>query len=172
MATEPLSEPSGDDDPEDDSGLSLFDGASAHPERARAADGSEPGIVPVALGGTGAVALLVALLSWVNTGLLEPFTIGMAVLAVVLLRVAWATRVQPTEVSVSDGGVVTVVRRGDTHRFDLGSATVRVEVTGHPGDAGWRVRLYRRSLDPVDVDATMVDPEAFLAQLRAHRPDL
>lgn len=153
-------------------GLTLFDDAPTTAERSRAADGSEPGVVPIALGGTGAVALLVALLSWSNNGLLKPITLVMFVAAAVLLRVAWATRVVPTDVTISDGGVVSIVRKGETQRFDLASPTTRVEVLGRPDDRDWRVRLYRRALAPCDVDASMVDPETFLAQLRAHRPDL
>lgn len=73
--------------------------------------------MPIAFGATALVALLVALLAWSNTGLLEPITLIMFV-AADLGRVAWATRVVGSEVSIS-AGVVSIVRKGFTHRFDL-----------------------------------------------------
>ncbi|WP_181407607.1 hypothetical protein [Nocardioides sambongensis] len=43
---------------------------------------------------------------------------------------------------------------------------------GRPGDSGWQVRFRRRGLDPYVVDASMVDPHAFVRQLREWRPEL
>ena len=149
----------------------LFDDAgSASIDPTRAPDGSEPGILPIALAAVGTVCLLVGLLSWANNGFFTIFTPLMIGIGTAFASAAWQTRVVRVEVTVVDG-VVTIVRGDTTHSFDLRNTTTRFEVFGQPGDSDWRVRFYRRGLDPLDVDAQMVDPEAFVARLREYRPE-
>lgn len=138
---------------------------------ARSADGSDPILLPIALAGTAAAVFLVALLSLANNGFLSLFSLGALLASGLLARAAWRTRVVPVEVWVEEG--VVQVRRGDQAlTFDLTSETTRLEVSGDTDDTHWRVRFYRRALDPFDVDATMVDPEEFMAVLRRYRPGL
>lgn|GEM_PF-2215719 len=138
---------------------------------ARSADGSDPIVLPIALAGTAAAVFLVALLSLANNGFLNLFSLGALLASGLLGRAAWRTRVVPVEVWVEEG--VVQVRRGDQAlSFDLTNAATRLEVSGDTDDTHWRVRFYRRALDPFDVDATMVDPEEFMALLRRYRPGL
>ncbi|CAN5569054.1 hypothetical protein BH11ACT8_BH11ACT8_17480 [soil metagenome] len=151
--------------------LSLFDDVGTDIDPDRAPDGSEPGVLPIALAAVATVAFLSALLSWANNGLLEVFTLLMLAVGTLFAWAAWSTRVLRVEVSVVDG-VVLVVRGDDTHRFDLRNPATRVEVIGSPGDTDWKVRFYRRALEPCDVDARMVHAHDFLAKLREYRPEL
>lgn len=135
----------------------------------RSVDGSDRLVLPIALAATSLVVFLVALLSLANNGFLSLFSIGTLIAAGALARAAWATRIVPVEVWVDRG--VVLIRRGDASlSFDLTSSSLKFEVTGRPGDSDWRVRFYRRGMQPVDVDATMVDPDAFMAQLDRYRP--
>lgn len=155
--------------PDDSHSLSLFDDVAApEPDGRLAADGSDRAVPPLVLGATALVAALVAVLT-VASGGPWVFTVAMLVLAAVLGWTAHRTRVVPVRVDLRDG-TVEVERRGDTKHFDLRSDQVRLDVRGAPEDADWRVRFHRRSLDPVDIDASMVDPADFMAHLREHRP--
>jgi hypothetical protein len=156
---------------------SLADGGAASEGRggprsiARSADGSDPILLPIALAGTAAAVFLVALLSLANNGFLSLFSLGALLASGLLARAAWRTRVVPVEVWVEEG--IVQVRRGDQAlAFDLTNETTRLEVSGDTDDTHWRVRFYRRALDPFDVDATMVDPEEFMAVLRRYRSEL
>jgi len=151
----------------DPSSLTLFDdNDSLSP-----GTGADHGVLPVALGGTAFVLLVVGVLSLVNNGLASPFTLLMLGLAGVLGWTAWQVRPVGSTVHVEDG-VVKIERAGSTYRFDLRSETCRVDVLGTPGDDGWRVVFRRGRLDPCTVDASMVDPARFLAEVRKHRPGL
>ncbi len=135
----------------------------------RSVDGSDRLVLPIALAATALVVFLVAVLSLANNGFLSLFSIGTLLAAGGLARAAWATRIVPVEVWVDRG--VVLIRRGDASlNFDLTSDALRFEVTGQPGDLDWRVRFYRRGLEPCDVDASMVDADAFMEQLRRYRP--
>lgn len=154
---------------ENSSTLSLFDGA----ERADVAggDGSDPRVLSFVLGATAVVAGMVTLLALINGNL---FTIFGLVMVLVTISLTWAaarTKVVPVEVSVVRG-IVYVEQGETTHRFDVRKPETKVEVSGRPGDAGWTVRFLRRGLDPFVVDASMVDPDTFLHQLREFRPEL
>ena len=133
--------------------------------------GAAQGVLPVALGGVGFVLLVVGVLSLVNNGLSSPFTLLMLGVAAVLGWTAWQVRPVGATVHVEDG-VVKVERAGTTYRFDLRSDTCRVDTFGSPGDEDWRAVFRRGRLDPFTVDASMVDPPAFLAELREYRPGL
>lgn len=134
-------------------------------------DGSDPRILSVALGATSIVAGLVALLALANGNLFTAFGLGMVVLAVGLAFAAARMRVQPVEVTVTLG-VVHIKRGESSFHFDLRTDATRVEQLGRPGDSGWQVRFLRRHMDPFVVDARMVDPASFVAQLREWRPSL
>ncbi len=84
---------------------------------------------------------------------------------------AWEVRPIGATVHVEDG-VVKVERAGTTYRFDLRSDSCRVDTFGQPDDEGWRAVFRRGRLEPFTVDASMVDPPAFVAELRRHRPGL
>lgn len=150
--------------------LPLFDENTDTPDGLiRSVDGSDRLVLPIALAATALVVFLVALLSFANNGFLDLFSIGTLIASGGLARAAWLTRIVPVEVWVDRG--VVLIRRGDASlSFDLTSASLKFEVTGMPGDDNWRVRFYRRGLAPVDVDARMVDPDAFMAQLDRYRP--
>ena len=153
-----------------DGRLPLFDDNTDTPDGLiRSVDGSDRLVLPIALAATALVVFLVALLSLANNGFLDLFSIGTLIASGGLARAAWLTRIVPVEVWVDRG--VVLIRRGDASlSFDLSSPSLKFEVTGRPGDDSWRVRFYRRGLEPVDVDATMVDPDAFMAQLDRYRP--
>ena len=149
--------------------LSLFDSPQMSSRPTLAADGSDPGVLPMALLGLAVVAGLAAGLALLNGRV----TFGVVMLAATGL-LGWAAHaswVSPVEVSVNRG-VVYVEQGQDKHRFDLRSEATHLEVLGVAGDLDWQVRFARRGLDPVVVHAGHVDPQAFLAQLRHYRPDL
>jgi len=150
--------------------LPLFDTANEAPDGViRAVDGSDRLVLPIALAATSLVVFLVALLSLANNGFLSLFSIGALLASGLLARGAWAMRVVPMEVWVDRD--VVLVRRGDAAlSFDLTSDALRLDITGQPGDLDWRVRFYRRGLEPCDIDASMVDPDGFMEQLRRYRP--
>lgn len=149
--------------------ISIFDGAAE--DHAVRDDGSDPRIMSVALGATAVVAGLVALLALLNGNLATPFGLAMVALACILGYAATLSRPQPVEISVNHG-VVYAERGGTTYRFDLRSEATHVEMVGNPGDAYWQVKFLRRHMDPFVVDADMVDPASFVAQLREYRPAL
>jgi hypothetical protein len=97
---------------------------------------------------------------------------GLLLLALLLLFVAARSRRTTAHVTIDDHGVVDI-RSGETHhRFDVYDTGTDLEVVGEPGQRGWQVRFLRRALPPVVVDASMVEPEAFLRELRRWRPGL
>lgn len=150
--------------------LPLFDDAAETPDGLiRSVDGSDRLLLPIALAALALVVFLVAILSLANNGFLSLFSIGSLLAAGLLTRAAWATRIVPVEVWVDRG--VVLVRRGDASlNFDLSSDSLRCDINGVPGDLDWRVRFYRRGLEPCDIDASMVDADAFMEQLRRYRP--
>ncbi|WP_370246470.1 hypothetical protein [Nocardioides sp.] len=68
------------------------------------------------------------------------------------------------------GGQLEVVRGAERDVFDLTSRYTRIQIVGEPGRRGWKVRFARFGRDPLVIDASMVDPHAFLAELNRHRP--
>ncbi|HET9423324.1 MAG TPA: hypothetical protein VFO49_19460 [Nocardioides sp.] len=151
--------------------LSLFDDLPDEEAGPRAADGSDPAVLPIALGATALVAAMVALLAALDRGLGSPVALVMLGLACLLAYLAWNSRVERFEVSVSRG-MVYIDSSSNSYRFDLRQPTTEVEMTGRPGEGGWQVRFLRRHLDPFTVDATMVEPAEFVRQLREWRPEL
>lgn len=152
-----------------DHSLSLFDQPQASVRGSLAADGSDPGVLPMALLGLAVVAGLATALALLNGRMV----FGTVMLAATGL-LGWAARatwVAPVQVDVIRG-VVYVEQGQEKHRFDLRSEATRVEVRGRAGDLDWEVRFARRGLDPVVVHAGHVDAHAFLAQMREYRPEL
>ncbi len=149
--------------------LSLFDDRAGS---TTPGDGTDPRIVSVVLWATAIVAGMVTALAFLNGNLLTWFGAGMVLLTIGLGYAAYRARVQPVTVHVTTRGVVVAEQRGTTYRFDLRNVETRVEQRGRVGDADWQIRFLRRSLDPLVIDATMVDPEDLLARLREHRPEL
>lgn len=151
--------------------LSLFDDLPPDDTPGVAADGSDPAVVPVALGGTAVVTGMVAILAAVDRGILSPVALLMTALTCLLAYLAFNSRVETFEVSVSRG-MVYIDSSSNSYRFDLRSTSTQVEMSSHPGQPGWQVRFVRRHLDPFVVDATMVNPHDFVRQLREWRPEL
>ena len=151
--------------------LSLFDDLPDAEPSPRAADGSDPAVLPIALGATALVAAMVALLAALDRGLASPVALVMLGLAGLLAYLAFQSRVERFEVSVSRG-MVYIDSSSNSYRFDLRQPTTEVEMTGQPGEPGWQVRFLRRHLDPFTVTTTMVDPVEFVRQLREWRPEL
>ncbi len=156
---------------EADSAFNLFTDEGGEAVPSLAGDGSDARVVSVALGATSVVAGMVALLALVNGNLFTAFGVGMVLLAIGLAIAAARMRVQAVEVTVTRG-IVHIQRGESSFRFDLRSDATKVEQLGRPGDSGWQVRFLRRNMDPFVVDAGMVDPAAFVAQLREWRPSL
>jgi hypothetical protein len=155
----------------DDDRLSLFDDLAADDTSGLAADGSDRGVLPMALGATAVVAAMVGVLAAYDRGVASPVAILMFVLTILLGYLAWNRRAERFEVSVSRG-MVYIDSSSSSYRFDLRTPKTQVEMSGRPGEAGWQVRFLRRHLDPFTVDATMVDPAEFVRQLREWRPEL
>lgn len=157
-------------EPDADASLSLFDRAQGgEPGSSLAPDGSDPTVLPMALLALAVASGLAAALALLG----GRTTFGLVALGVAAL-LGWGSRatwVMPVEVHV-DRGVVLVAQGRERHRFDLRSDATRVAVHGEPGDLDWQVRFARQGSDPVVVHGGQVDAEAFLAQLREHRPDL
>jgi hypothetical protein len=153
-----------------DARLPLLDHVDESPDGVlRSIDGSDRLVLPIALAATALVVFLVAVLSLANNGFLSLFSIGSLLVSGLLARLAWAMRIVPVEVWVDRG--VVLIRRGDNSlSFDLTSDALRLDVHGEPGDRDWRVRFHRRGLEPCDIDASMVDPDAFMEHLRRYRP--
>lgn len=151
--------------------LSLFDDLAPDDTPGRAADGSDPGVLPIALGGTAVVTTMVGVLAAFDRGLFSPVALLMFALTCLLGYLAWNSRVERFQVSVSRG-MVYVDSSSTSYRFDLRSSTTQVEMVGVPGEPGWQVRFLRRHLDPFTIDASMVDPIQFVRQLREWRPEL
>lgn len=152
--------------------LSLFDDVAPGDDTpGRAADGSDPSVLPMALTGTAVVTAMVGVLAAYNRGVASLFAILMFALTALLAYLAWNSRVEKFEVSVSRG-MVYIDSGSNSYRFDLRTPTTRIEMTGQPGEADWQVRFLRRHLAPFTVDSTMVDPTEFVRQLREWRPEL
>jgi hypothetical protein len=149
------------------SSLSLFEGGSGTGVRT-GGEQSDTRILSLVLTATAVVSAMVVLLALLNGNLLSVFGLFMLLLTAGLAWGAIATRVEPTTVYVTRG--VVHIEQGDTkYRFDLSHRDTRIEQHGAPGDADWRVVLSRRHTGPFTVDATLVDPEKFAAQVEQYR---
>jgi len=152
--------------------LSLFDDLQPEDDtQGYAEDGSDPTVVPLALGGTAVVTGMVAVFAIFDRGLFSPLALLLIAITALLGYLAWNSKVETFEVSVSRG-MVYIDSSSDSYRFDLRSSTTQLEMVGQPGDPGWELRFLRRHLDPFSVTASMVDPVEFVRQIREWRPEL
>jgi len=83
---------------------------------------------------------------------------------------AWVRR--PVTTVLATGSRLEIHRAGGRHVFDLADIRSPVDVIGVPGERSWRVLFYRRGMAPYVLDATMVDPGAFLRVLHSQRPEV
>ena len=99
-------------------------------------------------------------------------TIGIAGTLAGLTLIIWATRASAVVAKLTVRmGQLEVVANGALHRFDLTSHYTVVDVVGRPGSGGWKVIFHRRGMAPFVVDASMVDPHAFMPVFEFYRPD-
>ena len=99
-------------------------------------------------------------------------TIGIAGTLAGLTLIIWATRASAVVAKLTVRmGQLEVVANGALHRFDLTSHYTVVDVVGRPGSGGWKVIFHRRGMAPFVVDASMVDPHAFMTVFEHYRPD-
>lgn len=145
--------------------------AAPEPTLGLGRDGTDPRVTSLVLAATAVVSGMVTLLAFFNGNLMRPFGLGMLALTIGLAWAAARTRVEPVQVSISNG-VVYGASGGTTYRFDLKSDGTQIDMTGEPGDAYWQVRFMRRHMEPFVVDADMVEPHGFVTQLRHYRPSL
>ncbi|HEY1133366.1 MAG TPA: hypothetical protein VGE77_02220 [Nocardioides sp.] len=98
---------------------------------------------------------------------------ALAGVAAVLTLVVWAIRAgsAPTTV-VIDRGILHITRGTSTSSFDLTNVQLDLEEHGSPGQRSWRLQIHRRSLGPVTIDRSMVDPQKFMDAVRRYRRDL
>jgi hypothetical protein len=113
------------------------------------------------------VLLLAVAVAYADPG---PVTIGLALLLAGVLIATWRVRGRHrTAAVVATGGRLEIVSNGGRHVFDLARRDHPVEAIGLPGDRRWRVLFHRRGMRPYVVDASMVDPGAFIRLLHGHR---
>ncbi|MEN8673975.1 hypothetical protein [Nocardioides sp.] len=142
-------------------------GASREPYTARRRGGS--GFVGALL----AVAGVVTIVTLAIGGTLDvPLGVGLGVASFLAALFAYRRIGRSSTVTLSEEGVLTLVFGDAQHIFDLSTDATDLEMIGSPGDARWAVRLIRRGLSPLEVDAGSVDPMLFTEALRQWRPDL
>lgn len=120
-----------------------------------------------------AVLVVLVLAAAVAYGDPAPSTLGLVLLLVVVLLGAWRmrSRRRPATV-VATGSRLEIMRDGGRHVFDLSRRDNPVDVVGLPGDRHWRVLFHRRGMRPYVVDASMVEPDAFMRVLHAQRAEV
>lgn len=171
--TAPTSPPAGRDSTgQDESPFGLFqEQLTSHPSLV--ADGSDPGVLPIALGGTALVGTMVVFLAALNGNLFTPFGLAIVAITAMLAYFAWMTRVERIEVQLSKGGVVYVERSSSgSLRFDLRHDATRVTMSGDPGTQRWEMTFARGGVGSFTVTSAMVDSNEFVRGVRAYRPDL
>ncbi len=117
--------------------------------------------------------LVTAGMAWVAYDTRDVADAALAGVAAVLTLVVWGVRAgsAPSTV-VIDRGVLHITRGTSTSSFDLTNVQLDVEEHGTAGQRGWRLQIHRRSLGPVTIDRSMVDPVAFMQAVRRYRRDL
>lgn len=117
--------------------------------------------------------LVTAGMAWVAYDTRDVADAALAGVAAVLTLVVWGVRAgsAPSTV-VIDRGILHITRGTSTSSFDLTNVQLDVEEHGTAGQRGWRLQIHRRSLGPVTIDRSMVDPVAFMQAVRRYRRDL
>jgi len=142
-------------------------GATHEPYSARRRGGS--GFVGALL----AVAGVAAIVTLAIDGTLDvPLGVGLGVASFLAALFAYRRIGRSSRVTLTEEGVLTLVFGDAHHSFDLSTDATDLEMVGSPGDAKWAIRLLRRGLSPLEVDAGSVDPMLFTEALRQWRPDL
>lgn len=96
--------------------------------------------------------------------------VGIAATLAVATGIVWAVRAGSSVTRLSlRGSRLEVVRHGTRLVFDLADPQTAVEVVGTPGRRGWKVVFPRRTMDPVVLDASMVDPHELTRAIAFHR---
>lgn len=96
--------------------------------------------------------------------------VGIAATLAVVTGIVWAVRAGSSVTRLSlRGSRLEVVRHGTRLVFDLADPQTAVEVVGKPGRRGWKVVFPRRTMDPVVLDASMVDPHELTRAIAFHR---
>ena len=99
-------------------------------------------------------------------------TVGLAATLLVLTLALWAIRAaSPATHFAVRSGQLEVMQGGGRFVLELHGGYTPIEVMGKPGDRSWKVLFVRRNMDPFVVDASMVDPHAFMEMLRRYRPE-
>ncbi|HEY0951046.1 hypothetical protein [Nocardioides sp.] len=113
---------------------------------------------------------LQAAVAYADPGIL---TLGLALALAGGTVAAWRAWVRrPVTAVLATGSRLEIRRAGGRHVFDLADLRSPVDVIGVAGERTWRVLFYRRGMAPYVLDATMVDPAAFLRVLHAQRPEV
>lgn len=97
--------------------------------------------------------------------------IGIAAVVGVATAIIWAARAGDVVTRLAmTGSRLTIERAGTRSQFDLADPHTPVSVEGQPGESGWQVTFTRRSMSPVVIDSSMVDPAEFMRVFDTHRP--
>lgn len=99
-------------------------------------------------------------------------SVALTVVAAVLLMVAARTSNSPRSVHLDEHGLLEIAFGDTRYAFDLSDPAPELEQVGVPGERGWRIRILRRSMSPVTIDRSLVDPTAFSEAVRQWRPEL
>lgn len=73
---------------------------------------------------------------------------------------------------VVEHGTLTITRRSSRSTFDLTNVLLDLEQHGSPGERDWTFVVHRRSLGPITIDRSMVDPARFMEAVRPYRRDV
>ena len=101
-------------------------------------------------------------------GLLIPLVL----LALSAIVTVYAKGAMATTVTVDAAGMLRVDLGDNAHSFDLASEATRLEMVGPPGREGLARRPAAPRLDPVPIDARVVEPAEFTDTIRQWRPDI
>lgn len=100
-------------------------------------------------------------------------TYGVAATLGVLLLAVWAVRAGTTMTEVRiHRGQLEIRRGGGLEVVDLANPYTPVAMLGLPGHRGWKVIVERPDRPLLQVDASLVEPHAFMDSLLRMRPDL
>ena len=75
-------------------------------------------------------------------------------------------------VTVTEEGVLDVRKDVQTHTYDLYDTHTDITITGEPAADEWVVEFNTDEAGAVQVDKSMVDPEAFQREVLRWRPDM
>lgn len=166
--------PSPEDEAADAQGITGVAAEATPVPRPRVIDlGLEPGARRITGFLLFAILVVLVLAASVAYGDPGPGTLGLALGLLAALVAVWRLRGRRRPATVvATGSRLVIERDGGRHVFDLAARSHPVDVIGLPGDRSWRVLFHRRGMGPYVVDASMVDPTAFMRVLHAHRAEV